>query len=136
MVQSVYASLQLGLKHAVMRCVIHQAKDCARNIDEMHYDRLSTELNTPFATKADVGMEVSNTRIDELFETESRYTTCSRVGVLFCAQLLRHSPTTNVVTMYASLPDNMIVSPSKMMTITQRSSRLVRMQLPPYRLCR
>ena len=33
----------------------------------------STELNTPFATKADVGMSISNERIDQLFETEQFY---------------------------------------------------------------
>lgn len=121
-VQECIRELAVGLEtrgHEV-RVITSRPKIVPENIDEnVIMIGSSTELNTPFATKADVGMEVSNTRIDELFETEKfDILHVHEPGVPFLgAQLLRHSPTTNVVTMHASLPDNMISkSFQKMMT--------------------
>lgn len=70
----------------------------------------STELNTPFATKADVGMSISNERIDQLFETEQfDILHVHEPGIpMLGAQLLGRSNTANIATMHASLPGGMV----------------------------
>ncbi len=66
----------------------------------------STEFNTPFATKADIGMSVSNEKIDELFaEHQFDILHFHEPGVpVLSAQLLSRSNAVNIATMHATLP--------------------------------
>ncbi|MDQ5885678.1 MAG: hypothetical protein QG628_75 [Patescibacteria group bacterium] len=70
----------------------------------------STEFNTPFATKADVGMSISNEKIDQLFAAEKfDILHVHEPGVpVLAAQLLGRSKTVNVATMHATLPGGVV----------------------------
>lgn len=70
----------------------------------------STEFNTPFATKADVGMSISNEKIDQLFISEQfDVLHVHEPGVpVLAAQLLGRSNTVNVATMHATLPGGVV----------------------------
>lgn len=70
----------------------------------------STELNTPFATKADVGMSKSNERIDALFKSEKfDILHVHEPGIpLLGVQLLGRSDAVNIGTMHASLPEGVV----------------------------
>lgn len=79
----------------------------------------STEFNTPFATKADLSLSISNERIDALFESEKfDVLHFHEPGVpVFGAQLIGRSKTANVGTMHATLPENLFTkSFEKLMT--------------------
>lgn len=70
----------------------------------------STEVNTPFHTKADFGVSVSNERLDTLLRDE-RFDILHvhEPGIpMLGAQLLGRSKARNVATMHATLPDGMI----------------------------
>ena len=83
----------------------------------------STEFNTPFHTKADIGMTRDRELIDDLFEKEQfDILHIHEPGLpLFGVQLLARSSAKNVGTMHASLPDSMISkSFEKLMTPVAR----------------
>lgn len=70
----------------------------------------STEFNTPFATKADIGISISNEKLDSLF-AEQKFDVIHfhEPGVpVLSAQLLGRSTTANVGTMHATLPDGVV----------------------------
>lgn len=69
----------------------------------------STEFNTPFATKADLSLSISNEKVDALFDNEKfDILHFHEPGVpVFGAQLLGRSKTANVGTMHATLPENL-----------------------------
>lgn len=70
----------------------------------------STELNTPFHTKADIGMAKNFEKIDQMFaEQKFDVLHIHEPGLpLLGVQLLARSPTKNIGTMHASLPGGMI----------------------------
>jgi phosphatidyl-myo-inositol alpha-mannosyltransferase len=70
----------------------------------------STEFNTPFATKADLGISVSNERIDQLFAQEKfDVLHIHEPGIpMLGAQLLSRSTSANVGTLHATLPENIM----------------------------
>lgn len=83
----------------------------------------STEFNTPFHTKADIGMTRDTETIDDLFAQENfDILHIHEPGLpLFGVQLLARSTAKNVGTMHASLPDSMISkSFEKLMTPVAR----------------
>lgn len=70
----------------------------------------STEFNTPFATKADLGMSTSNDKIDALFE-EQKFDVLHfhEPGLpVLSAQLLSRSRVVNIGTMHATMPDGVV----------------------------
>ncbi len=70
----------------------------------------STEFNTPFATKADIGISISNEKLDSLF-AEQKFDVIHfhEPGVpVLSAQLLGRSTTANVGTMHATLPEGVV----------------------------
>lgn len=70
----------------------------------------STEFNTPFATKADIGISISNDKLDSLF-AEQKFDVIHfhEPGVpVLSAQLLGRSTTANVGTMHATLPEGVV----------------------------
>lgn len=70
----------------------------------------STEFNTPFATKADLSMSVSNEKIDELFaEQKFDILHFHEPGVpVLSTQLLSRSKSVNIATMHATMPEGMV----------------------------
>lgn len=70
----------------------------------------SKELNTPFATKADVGVSGSSEKVDAMLAAEKfDVLHFHEPGVpLFGMQLLMRSTAANVATLHASLPDGMV----------------------------
>lgn len=83
----------------------------------------SAELNTPFHTKADIGLTRDRERIDNLFAEEKfDILHVHEPGLpLFGVQLLGRSTAKNIGTMHASLPDSMISkSFEKLMTPVAR----------------
>lgn len=70
----------------------------------------STEFNTPFATKADIGMSASNERIDALFAEEKfDVLHVHEPGIpMLVAQLLGRSTAANVGTLHATLPESLM----------------------------
>lgn len=94
-----------------VRVIVPQPKIVPKNIDKnVLMIGGSTELNTPFATKADVGMSISNEKIDQLFRTEKfDILHVHEPGIpLLGAQLLGRSNTVNVATMHATLPGGVV----------------------------
>lgn len=84
----------------------------------------SKELNTPFATKADVGLSGFNEKVDAMLERENfDVLHFHEPGVpVFGMQLLMRSSAANVATMHASLPDGMVTrSYQKLMSPIARS---------------
>ena len=70
----------------------------------------STEFNTPFATKADLGMSGSVNKIDELLK-EHNFDVLHfhEPGLpLLSAQILSRSKSVNIGTMHATLPEGMV----------------------------
>lgn len=83
----------------------------------------SAEFNTPFHTKADIGLTRDTERIDQLFDEEKfDILHIHEPGLpLFGVQLLARSTAKNVGTMHASLPESMISkSFEKLMTPVAR----------------
>lgn len=70
----------------------------------------SAELNTPFSTKADVGMSSSNEKVDALLAAENfDVMHFHEPGLpVFGLQLMSRSRVANVATMHATLPDGMV----------------------------
>lgn len=82
-------------------------KDLASNIILLGN---STELNTPFHTKADLGMSISTEKIDTLLAQEKfDVLHVHEPGIpVLGVQLLARSKTANVGTMHATLPEGMV----------------------------
>lgn len=83
----------------------------------------SAEFNTPFHTKADIGITRDTERLDKLFASEKfDVLHIHEPGLpLFGVQMLARSISKNVGTMHASLPDSMISkSFEKLMTPVAR----------------
>ena len=70
----------------------------------------STEFNTPFATKADLGISTSNEKIDALFaEQKFDVVHFHEPGIpVLSAQLISRSIAANVGTMHATLPEGVV----------------------------
>ncbi|MEI6480737.1 MAG: glycosyltransferase family 4 protein [Candidatus Saccharibacteria bacterium] len=70
----------------------------------------STEFNTPFATKADLGISTSNEKIDALFaEQKFDVVHFHEPGIpVLSAQLISRSTSANVGTMHATLPEGVV----------------------------
>lgn len=70
----------------------------------------STEFNTPFATKADVGMSGSSEKVEALLDTEKfDVLHFHEPGVpVFGLQLLAKSRAANVATLHACMPDGVV----------------------------
>ncbi|MCX6727678.1 MAG: glycosyltransferase family 4 protein [Candidatus Saccharibacteria bacterium] len=70
----------------------------------------STEFNTPFATKADLGISTSNEKIDALFaEHKFDVVHFHEPGIpVLSAQLISRSIAANVGTMHATLPEGVV----------------------------
>lgn len=96
--------------HSV-KVIVPRPREVPENVDEnVIMIGGSTELNTPFATKADVGMSTSNEKIDQLFVREKfDILHVHEPGIpMLGAQLLGRSDTANIATMHASLPGGVV----------------------------